>query len=233
MSWSWLSNEPVECFQSPEVELKPIIGTEITQRPLDSISRNNSVEFNATELDCNQMYFVTLRATLSSIRQFQRGNDIFFGGIIIYTNLPLICREQIFSKHITFCYIYTLGLMRSSPAALPRVCVGPSTSPQHQGRVNISWDPLPCHLQNGADVTSYIINYTILSTGVTMRITSSRSDVQCSEEIGGLYSCVIAESPSLIFSNQEYSFQVSAVNNYGDGSFSNPVNVSLPVSSRS
>ena len=83
MSWSWLSSDPVECFQSPEVELQPIVETILTQRPLDSISRNNSVEFNTIELDCNQMYFLILRATLSGIRIFQRGNDIFFGGIII------------------------------------------------------------------------------------------------------------------------------------------------------
>ena len=111
--------------------------------------------------------------------------------------------------------------MRSPPAILPKVCIGPSTSPQHQGRVNISWDPLPCHLQNGADITSYIIQYTHLST---LRITSSRSDVQCSEECGGLYSCVVAES--LIPSNQVYSIQVAAQNTYGQGSFSDPINVS-------
>jgi hypothetical protein len=119
---------------------------------------------------------------------------------------------------------------RSPPAILPRVCIGPSTSPQHQGRVNISWDPLPCHLQNGADVTGYIIQYAHLATGETRRITSSHRDVQCSQEVGGLYSCVVAES--LIPSNQAYSIQVAAVNNYGEGSFSDPISVTLPVSSR-
>jgi hypothetical protein len=122
-----------------------------------------------------------------------------------------------------------IGSMRSPPAMLPRVCVGPSTSPQ-QGRVNISWDPLPCHLQNGADVTSYNINYTRLSTGVTTRISSAHSDVECIQTVGGLYSCVVAES--LIPSNQAYSIQVAAKNNYGEGLFSDPINVSLPVSSR-
>ena len=126
----------------------------------------------------------------------------------------------------------TIGLMRSPPAILPRVCVGPSTSPQHQGRVNISWDPLPCHLQNGADVTSYIIQYTHLSTNVTTRITRYQNSVNCRQEVGGLYSCVVAES--LILSNlQSYSIQVAAVNNNGEGSFSDPpINVTLPVSSR-
>ena len=82
MSWSWPSSDPVECFQSPEVQLLPDSGMTI-QRTLDSISHNNSVEFNNTELDCNQMYFPTVRATLSDVRKFENGNKIFFGGIIV------------------------------------------------------------------------------------------------------------------------------------------------------
>ena len=120
--------------------------------------------------------------------------------------------------------------MRSPPAMLPRVCIGQSTSPQHQGRVNISWDPLPCHLQNGADISFYNIQYTRLSTGVTKRIFSFHSDVECSPEVGGLYSCVVAES--VIPSNRTYSIQVAAHNNDGEGPFSDPINVSLPISSR-
>jgi hypothetical protein len=118
--------------------------------------------------------------------------------------------------------------MRSSLAILPRVCVGPSTQPP--GRVNISWDPLPCHLQNGADISDYIIQYTRLSTGVTMKIYSFHSDVECSQEVGGLYSCVVAES--ILVSNQAYSIQVAAVNIHGEGSFSGPIIVTLPVSSK-
>ena len=125
----------------------------------------------------------------------------------------------------------TLESMGSPPSMLLRVCVGPSISPQYLGRVNISWDPLPCHLQNGADISDYIIQYTPLSTGMTTRITSSHGDVNCSQEVGGTYSCVVTESSPLISSNQSYSFQVAAQNNNGDGSFSDPINVSLPVSS--
>ena len=123
-----------------------------------------------------------------------------------------------------------IGSERAPPAMLPRVCVGPSISPQHQGRVNISWDPLPCHLQNGADVTGYIIQYTRLSTGVVTRISSSHGGVECSQEVGGPYSCVVAES--LIQNNDVYSIQVAAQNNYGEGSYSDPINVPLPISSR-
>jgi hypothetical protein len=83
MSWSWLSSDPVECFQSPEVQLLTTIGTAI-QRTLDSISRNNSVEFNTTDLDCNTMYLTRVRAIhagiVSPIRLFDNGNTIFFGG---------------------------------------------------------------------------------------------------------------------------------------------------------
>ena len=123
-----------------------------------------------------------------------------------------------------------VGPVRSEPSMLSGVCVGPSTSP-HLGRVNISWYPLPCHLQNGADVNGYIIRYTRSSTGMTTQITSSHSSVNCSQEVGGPYSCVVTESSS-ISSNQSYSFQVSAQNNYGDSSFSDPINIFLPVSSR-
>ena len=114
---------------------------------------------------------------------------------------------------------------------LPRVCVGPSMSPQYPGRVNISWDPLPCHLQNGADINGYIINYTRLLTGVTKQIASSHNSVNCSQEVGGPYSCLVAES--LLHSHHSYGIQIAAQNNYGDGSFSDPIiNVSLPVASR-
>ena len=139
------------------------------------------------------------------------------------------------ANNITFlsilCYNTTviLGSMRSPPSMLPRVCVGPSSSP-HQGRVNISWDPLPCHLQNVADINGYTIQYTHLSTGMTTQIYSFHEDVQCSQEVGSPYSCVVAESP--IPSNQAYSFRVAVHNDYGHGSFSDPINVSLPESSR-
>ena len=122
--------------------------------------------------------------------------------------------------------------MISPPPVLPRVCVGLSTVPEYLGRVNISWNLLPCHLQNGADISSYIILYTRLSTGVTTRISSSRSSgqsLECSQEFDGLYSCVVATL--LIPNDQAFSIQVAAQNNNGDGPFSDPINISTPVSS--
>ena len=120
--------------------------------------------------------------------------------------------------------------MRSPPPVLPRVCVGRSTVPKYLGKVNISWDLLPCHLQNGADITSYNILYTRLSTGVTIRIPSSSGNVECSPQFGGLYSCVVANS--LIPNNQAFSIQVAAQSDNGEGSFSDPINISTPISSR-
>ena len=121
--------------------------------------------------------------------------------------------------------------MRSPPPVLSRVCVGPSTVPKHLSKVNISWDLLPCHLQNGADITNYIIQYTRWTTNVTTRISSSSgSTMECFQEFGDLYSCVVATL--LIPSDQAFSIQVAAQSDNGEGSFSDPINISTPVSSR-
>ena len=120
----------------------------------------------------------------------------------------------------------------SPPPKLPRVCVGISTLPEDLamalGRFNISWDPLPCHLQNGADISGYIIQYTQLATGVALRISNRHASFLCGQESGGPYSCRVANS--LFRLNQTYSFQVAARNNHGDGSFSDPVTTeSIPI----
>ena len=111
----------------------------------------------------------------------------------------------------------------SSPSQLPRVCVGRPTSlaDQTQGKVNIFWDPLPCHLQNGADVTVYNIRYTQLPDGGPTIIVSTDGKVECHQEPGGPYSCLAASS--LFISRVTYSFQVAARNSFGVGSFSNSV----------
>ena len=82
MSWSWL--DPAECFQShaphPELELSTNTTMRSVRRTLIPISLHNSVAFNITDLDCNQFYLPTVRATISGIRVFEKGNEIFFGG---------------------------------------------------------------------------------------------------------------------------------------------------------
>ena len=107
-----------------------------------------------------------------------------------------------------------------SPSQLPRVCVGPELG--SQSRVNISWDPLPCHLQNGANIRDYIIQYTKLPGGQPKFIYSSTdSKVECHQEPGSPYLCLAA---SLFFiPHVTYSFQVAAQNSFGVGSYSNSV----------
>ena len=75
-------------------------------------------------------------------------------------------------------------MVAQSPSQLPRVCVGPQLG--SQGRVNISWDPLPCHLQNGDNIRDYIIQCTNLPDGQPKLIYSSTdSKVECHQEPGG------------------------------------------------
>ena len=124
--------------------------------------------------------------------------------------LSIICDD-------TFC----VGSKRAPPSQLLTVCVGPPSSPEYLGRRNISWDPLPCHLQNGADIIGYIIQYTRLSTGVETNISSSSRSLICPRESGGPSSCLAPASFFIV--NVAYSFRIAAQNNFGVGSFSNPV----------
>ena len=112
----------------------------------------------------------------------------------------------------------------ASPSQLPRVCVGPPTSPevQTQGKLNISWDPLPCHLQNGDNIRDYIIRCTQLTGGEPKLIyTSTDSKVECHQEPGSPYSCLAASS--FFVPHVTYIFQVAAQNTFGTGSFNTPV----------
>ena len=102
------------------------------------------------------------------------------------------------------------------------MCTGPITS----NKQNIFWDILPCHLQNGADITGYIIQFSPTSGGEAQNISSSDSQVDCGVESGGRYSCLL---PSSLFTTDvPYSFQVAAVNSYGTGPFSGQVIVMIP-----
>ena len=105
--------------------------------------------------------------------------------------------------------------MNSTPSQLSRVCAGLD----FQIRFNISWDPLPCHLQNGADITGYIIQYSPTSGGEAQNVSSTQ--MTCGQESGGPYRCIIAGS--LFNPFQMYTFQVAAINDYGIGPFSDPV----------
>ena len=85
VSWSWISDVPTECFQSPVVELSNSTGR--IRKTLNSISCNNSVEF--LNLDCNMMYAPTVRASIGGyVQLFKNGNALFFRST--YNHLLLI-----------------------------------------------------------------------------------------------------------------------------------------------
>ena len=68
VSWSWLSSDPVECFQSPEVELSTNLRR--IRRTLNSTSHNSSVEFNITDLDYVLTNMVLILSTLSRLNLY-------------------------------------------------------------------------------------------------------------------------------------------------------------------
>ena len=118
--------------------------------------------------------------------------------------------------------------MNSSPSKLLRVCVGPTV----QNNLNISWDLLPCHLQNSADITDYVIQYNRTFGGEAQNIIISNSSdnrVTCAEVSGGRYGCLILET--LFSSTSTHIFQVAAVNRYGVGPFSDPIISEINVQS--
>ena len=97
--------------------------------------------------------------------------------------------------------------------------MGPRTS----NNLNISWDLLPCHLQNGADITGYIIQYGPTFGGEAQNVSRSDSQAYCGVESGGPYKCLFSDSVLDTTTGVSYTFQVAAVNRYGAGPFSDPV----------
>ena len=88
VSWSWLSNVSVDCFQSPVVELLLSSGHPANSTSVTSGSCNNSVEF--FNFDCNEEYTPRVRATYTGFELSEKGNTLFFGGIHINTHLMTI-----------------------------------------------------------------------------------------------------------------------------------------------
>ena len=113
--------------------------------------------------------------------------------------------------------------MKGRPSQLQRVCVGQSSVKQLQNRLNISWDPLPCHLQNGVNITSYTIQYTHLPNSTPRNISISDSRLKCHQIAGGPYSCLAGRVLFTTTPGEIYRFQVAAQSVCGVGSFSNPV----------
>ena len=78
------------------------------------------------------------------------------------------CHYQQFSQQSQYCnkISHGAGLFSGSITLkkvfkLQRLCVGPDRSHILGLRVNVWWEHLPCHLQNGADISGYIIIVTV------------------------------------------------------------------------
>ena len=108
------------------------------------------------------------------------------------------------------------------------MCIGPSI----QSKLNIFWDLLPCHLQNGADITDYIIQYSRTSGGEARNISSSDNQLTC-EVYGGRYQqCFSLTIVTILFIyGFSHTFQVAVVNRYGVGPFSDPITTIINVQS--
>ena len=115
-----------------------------------------------------------------------------------------------------YIQLICVGTTNSMPSQLQKVCVG-----QARSRLNISWDLLPCHLQNGADISDYIIQYHPTSRGEAENVSSTDERVGC-RQFGDHYSCLSA-STFLTFEDS-YTIQVAAINIFGIGAFSEVVN---------
>ena len=117
----------------------------------DITVNDSSAEF--LNLDCNRQYKPRVRVT--KVFHFEiadHGSQLFYGGTSISC-----CATQVSLKMTNVI----IGSLRSIPSQLQSVCAGPDRSDQSGYQFNISWDPLPCHLQNGADITGYIIYSTV------------------------------------------------------------------------
>ena len=112
-----------------------------------------------------------------------------------------------------------------APSQVSHVVAEMDTLNTLNSRLSISWDPLPCHLQNGADITDYIIQYSLTSTNETRSISTSDDRLSCKQEPVGPYGCYLTSS--LLLEDQMYTFQVAAMNGYGVGPFNDPVKAML------
>ena len=162
------------------------------------------------DLTCNRYYTPKVKAFVRGVqRGVESGAKLFYGGTSFIT---------VYSK--TVINIYFIASMSSAPARILQVCAGPQVPMTIQGRVNISWALLPCHLQNRASVTGYIIRYNRTSRGEFRNITNSDGRIQCRIEADayyGRYSCLL---PHSLLSIHTYTFQVAAISRFGVAPFS-------------
>ena len=87
------------------------------------------------------------------------------------------------------------------------------------GGVNISWDALPCHRQNGADIAHYFLRYRTPRGGPGDIIFSCSKSNLHYESGANRYSYQMPLSAFLDGTNS-YTFQVAANNSHGRGPLS-------------
>ena len=111
--------------------------------------------------------------------------------------------------------------MNSKPSKVPNVCAELYTADPLNRRLRISWDHLPCHLQNGANIAHYIIHYNTTSGSEVESFLSNdhRGSTHCSVSGDGWQCFILIPKKQ----NEIYTFQVAAHNSNGDGQFSDPV----------
>lgn len=110
------------------------------------------------------------------------------------------------------------------PAQVTSVTIGLDIF-DHRSRLSISWDPVISHNQNDGHSISYIIQYSFVGVVEVRSISTSDYRLSCRQEPVGRYRCYL--TTSLLIEDQEYSFQVAAMNSYRVGPFSEPVNATL------
>ena len=114
--------------------------------------------------------------------------------------------------------------MISIPSKIPQVFAGPDVLDPN-ARLSISWDPIPCRFQNGADISDYIIQYRLATINETRTISVSDDRLDCIQHPIGPYRCYLTHI--LFIEGQTYILQVAAVNTYGIGPYSDPINATL------
>ena len=125
-------------------------------------------------------------------------------------------------------------MINSTLSIISSVCI--ELESQYEYGLNISWKLIPCQLHNGGYISRYRIRYGPVSNNISslsvVTISTVTNDheehngVHCHAESIGSFTCLLSAQPLSIVEKEQYQFQVAAVNKYGTGPFSEPINVS-------
>ena len=105
--------------------------------------------------------------------------------------------------------------------------------------VIISWDPLPCHLQNGADITDYIIQYRRTSGGEARNYFTGSDESETGVDSEHFIICDEVSTQTKIryrcllpIPESSYIFRIAAINRFGVGPLSDPVIADMKIQSK-